>query len=121
MGQIKQTELTKQGKRVKQTEQNKRQKHLAQEASTVHNPVDASYKSLLQTKKAFVQLLRYFLKEQWVEQVDEQRVQRIDKSFVLPNFAKREADLVYKCRMKGNDVFFYVLVELQSTVDQQMP
>ncbi len=44
----------------------------------------------------------------------------VDKSFILPDFKNKEADLVYKVNIDGNSVYFYLL-ELQSRVDHQMP
>lgn len=87
----------------------------------IHHPDDKGFKALLQTRKAFLQLLRCFLHEEWVSQIDEHALHRIDKSFVLPDFASRESDIVYRCLLKDREVIVYVLLELQSTVDQQMP
>lgn len=90
-------------------------------SSSIHQPADTAFKSLFQSKRAFVQLLRYFLKAPWVELIDEQQLDRIDKSFIKSDHARLEADVVYTCRMKDQDVIIYVLLEMQSTVDFQMP
>jgi predicted transposase/invertase (TIGR01784 family) len=90
-------------------------------ARSIHQPADTAFKSLFQSKRAFVQLLRYFLKAPWVEFVDEQQLERIDKSYIKTDHARLESDVVYKCRMKDQEVIIYVLLELQSTVDYQMP
>ena len=87
----------------------------------VHQPDDKGYRALLQSRRAFLQLLRYFVAQPWTEMIDEQSLQRIDKSFILQDFAGKEADLVYSCRIDNKDIIFYVLLELQSTVDHQMP
>jgi len=87
----------------------------------VHQPDDKVLKALLQSKKAFMQLLRYFLSEDWAKHIEEHSLLRIDKSFILQDFAGKEADILYRCRLDGQEVVFYVLLELQSTVDQQMP
>jgi predicted transposase/invertase (TIGR01784 family) len=47
-------------------------------------------------------------------------VELVDKTFILQDFKDKEADLVYKVKMDGKEVYFYLL-ELQSTVDFQMP
>jgi hypothetical protein len=88
---------------------------------TIHQPHDKGFRALLQSRKAFMQLLRYFVGADWVSLIDEQALIRVDKSFILQDFAGKEADIVYRCRLGGQDVFFYVLLELQSSVDQQMP
>ena len=87
----------------------------------VHQPEDKVLRALLQSKKAFMQLLRYFLSVKWTRLIDEQSLVCIDKSFVQQDFAGKEADILYQCRMNEQDVVFYVLLEFQSTVDQQMP
>jgi len=89
--------------------------------ASIHQPDDKAFKALLQTRKAFLQLLRCFLHESWVAQLDEQALHRIDKSFILPDFSSRESDIVYRCRFQESEVIFYVLLELQSSVDHQMP
>ena len=43
----------------------------------------------------------------------------VDKSYILPDFSEKEADLVY--RLKSKEIIFYILLELQSTVDYLMP
>jgi hypothetical protein len=35
----------------------------------------------------------------------------------LNDFQEREADIIYKARINGLDIYFYILLELQSTVD----
>lgn len=48
-------------------------------------------------------------------------MERIDKSFILSDFKEKEADLVYRVRLNGKDIVFYLLLELQSSVDFRMP
>ncbi|MDO9592461.1 MAG: Rpn family recombination-promoting nuclease/putative transposase [Erysipelotrichaceae bacterium] len=87
----------------------------------IHMPHDTGYKYLLSSKKAFIQLIRSFIKTGWAEQVDETNLVRIDKSFILQDFQNKEADLIYRAKLKEKDVIFYVLMELQSTVDFLIP
>jgi hypothetical protein len=64
---------------------------------------------------------RLVLKAPWVELIDEQQLERIDKSYIKSDHARLESDVVYKCRMKDQEIIIYVLLEMQSTVDYQMP
>ena len=80
--------------------------------ASIHQPDDKAFKALLQTRKAFLQLLRCFLHESWVAQLNEQALHRIDKSFILPDFTSRESDIVYCCGFQESEVIFYVLLEL---------
>lgn len=52
----------------------------------IHMPHDTGYKYLLSSKKAFMQLIRSFIKTGWAEQVDEANLVRIDKSVILQDF-----------------------------------
>jgi hypothetical protein len=74
----------------------------------------------LSIKRLFVQLLKSFVDQGWVDKIEPEDVELVDKSFILPDFKNKEADLVYKVKMDGTNVYFYLL-ELQSSVDYQMP
>ncbi|HBN83772.1 MAG TPA: hypothetical protein DDZ89_07995 [Clostridiales bacterium] len=87
----------------------------------LNNKHDTGYKYLLSVKRVFVQLLKSFVKQSWVNDIDEDNVENINKSFILNDFKGKEADLVYKIKINEQEIFFYVLMELQSTVDFQMP
>ena len=56
-----------------------------------------------------------------MEKLDEDSIILLDKSFILQDFKDKEADLVYRVKLDGKEVVFYILMELQSTVDYQMP
>ncbi|KJR99397.1 MAG: transposase, partial [Peptococcaceae bacterium BRH_c4a] len=86
-----------------------------------HHPHDKGYKQLLANKRTFLELLKTFVREKWVDNIDENSLIRLDKSYVLQDFNEKEADIVYRLRSKDRDVIFYVLLELQSTVDFSMP
>ncbi|GAC40811.1 uncharacterized conserved protein [Paenibacillus popilliae ATCC 14706] len=88
---------------------------------TVHQRHDTSYRFLLSSKKLFVELLRSFINKGWVQAVNEEHVQEIPHSFVLQDFKRQEADLVYRVNLNGQDVVFYLLLEMQSSVDYRMP
>ena len=87
----------------------------------LNHPHDTGYKYLLSSKKAFIKLVRSFIKAGWAEQIDQASLVRIDKSFILQDFRNKEADVVYRAQMKDRDVIFYVLLELQSRVDYLIP
>jgi predicted transposase/invertase (TIGR01784 family) len=89
--------------------------------AAVHQRHDTSYRFLLSSKKLFVELLRSFINKGWVQAVDEEHVQEIPHSFVLQDFKRQEADLVYRVNLNGQDVVFYLLLEMQSSVDFRMP
>ena len=53
--------------------------------------------------------------------MDEASLELVNKSFILQDFQDKEADIVYRAKLKDRDVIFYVLLELQSTVDFLIP
>jgi predicted transposase/invertase (TIGR01784 family) len=58
--------------------------------------------------------------EPWVKNLDYDTLERIDKSFVTEEFVNRESDIIYRIEFKGEEVFIYLLIEFQSTVDRYM-
>ena len=91
--------------------------------SRVKNPHDTRLKELFKNKAAFVSLLKDCVKADWFESLDVDSLRRNDTSFILPDFKKKEADIIYEATL-GNGrrkVIFYLLLELQSRVDYRMP
>jgi len=86
-----------------------------------HHPHDKGYRQLLTNKKTFLELLRTFAGESWAAEIDEGDLTLVNKSYVLQDFSDKEADIVYRLRLLGTEVIFYVLLELQSTVDHATP
>ncbi len=86
-----------------------------------YNEHDVGYKSILSNKKNFIDFLRSFVKKDWVNLIEEENLVLIDKEFIQEDFKEEEADIVYKVNIKGKDIIFYVLVELQSKNDFRMP
>lgn len=89
--------------------------------SNINNPHDKGYKYLLSSEKVFLELLQSFVNVSWVQQIDPAAMTRIDKSYILQDFNEKEADLVYRVKLKDQEVIFYLLLEMQSTVDFRMP
>ncbi len=86
-----------------------------------HHPYDKAYKILLSNRAMFATLLHHFVPGDWVKKLDIDTLIRVDKSYVLSDYKEKEADLVYRAQLNGQEFYFYVLLELQSRVDFQMP
>jgi predicted transposase/invertase (TIGR01784 family) len=86
-----------------------------------HNVHDKGYRQLLGKKKMFLRRLRTFLAEEWVQDVAERDLLTVDKSFIPKSFRDKVADILYRVKKRDLDVIFFVLLELQSTVDFSMP
>jgi len=87
----------------------------------IDNPHDKGYKHLLSSKKAFIEMLKSFIKEKWVQDIDETEMMLVNKSYISSDFSEKEADIVYKIKLQEKEIIFYVLLELQSTVDFEIP
>ncbi|SDC43588.1 conserved hypothetical protein (putative transposase or invertase) [Paenibacillus sp. UNCCL117] len=87
----------------------------------IHHQHDKAYKYLLSSKRVFVELLQSFVDQGWVTRIDEEHLTKVDKSYILHDFREKEADLVYQLHLNDRNIIFYVLLEMQSRVDFQMP
>lgn len=89
--------------------------------STKNNIHDKSYKDLFSNKETFLNLIQNFVNNTWGSQLTKDNLTLINKSYILSDYEEQESDIVYKANFNGNDVFFYVLLEFQSSVDFRMP
>ena len=92
-----------------------------------HQLQDKGYKKLFSNKEMFLEFLQTFVREDWVRDINTDDLVRVDKEYVLQDYRKKEADIVYKMKFKSpatgeeREAIFYVLFELQSSVDRLMP
>lgn len=92
-----------------------------------HQLQDKGYKKLFSNKEIFIEFLQTFVKEDWVRNIDEDNLVRVDKEYLLQDYRKKEADIVYRMKFENpltkevEEAIFYVLFELQSSVDRLMP
>lgn len=90
------------------------------EKQTPHDIYDRGYKLLLSFTKIFQQLMEGYVQGDWKSRLDYTKSQRIEKTFILKGLEKQEADVLYKVPLlgeEGKEVYLYVLIEQQSTVD----
>lgn len=66
----------------------------------------------------FRQLLETFVHEPWVKELDFSTAETVEHSFISEAYKETESDLIYKLKLNGEDVFIYVLLEFQSSVDR---
>jgi hypothetical protein len=48
-------------------------------------------------------------------------LQKVNASFVSPDFQRRESDIIWKVAFRGKPVYIFLLLEFQSSVDRWMP
>ena len=81
---------------------------------------DNGYKRLFKNKTIFRQLIQTFVTETWIKELDFSECETLDKSFVSDHYKSTESDLIYKVKLRDQTVYFYILLEFQSTVDRFM-
>ena len=85
------------------------------------NAHDFRYKKLFSHPKMVEELLTSFVKDEFISQLDFSTLEQINKSFVTSSYTGKESDIIYKIRLKDRrEIFIYLLLEFQSTVDKYM-
>ena len=99
------------------------EKHGDDMSRKTHEPHSKRLTELFRNKTAFVSLLKDCVRAEWIDDLDIGSLRRSDKSYILQDFKKKEADIVYECTLRNGrlKVIFYVLLELQTKVDYRMP
>jgi hypothetical protein len=81
---------------------------------------DKRYKKLFSNPILLQELIFYFVNEDFVKELDFSTLDRLDKSFITDEFKSKESDIIYRINFRGKDIYIYLLIEFQSTVDQYL-
>ncbi|MCP4675604.1 MAG: Rpn family recombination-promoting nuclease/putative transposase, partial [Deltaproteobacteria bacterium] len=81
---------------------------------------DHSYKLLFSHPEMVRDLLRGFVLEEWVNDLDFSTLERVNGSYVSDDLRDREDDVVWRVRFGAKWLYVYLLLEFQSTVDRFM-
>ena len=82
---------------------------------------DGSYKLLFSQPRMVGDLIRGFISEPWVRQLDFSTLERVPASYVSEGLQRRHNDLVWRLRWGKEDwLYVYLLFEFQSAVDRYM-
>jgi Putative transposase, YhgA-like len=82
---------------------------------------DSGYKSLFSHPEMVEDLIRGFVHEDWVRDLDFSTLKKVPGNYVAPNLMPRESDVVWRLRWKGDRLLYvYLLMEFQSTVEPSM-
>jgi len=87
----------------------------------LNNIHDKSYKDLFSTNDAFLSFVNTFIQGEWVDKLEKDKLILVDKSYILSDYEELESDIVYNATIGEANIIFYVLLELQSSVDHSMP
>ena len=87
---------------------------------------DNAFQRLLADEHLFVRFIRRYLRQHMpnvidVETLMPEDVYREDITFIPPELSKRQSDVLYRIRRGSADVYIYVLIEHQSSVNYLMP
>jgi predicted transposase/invertase (TIGR01784 family) len=81
---------------------------------------DSGYKILFSNRTIFRQLIETFVEQPWVSQLDFERAETVEKSFVSDHYKETESDLIYRLPYGDEEIYIYVLLEFQSRVEYWM-
>lgn len=83
---------------------------------------DSAYHLLFSLPELVEDLLRNFVPEDWVTQLDLANMERVNAKFHAEGLEQRDGDLIYRIRYKegGGEIYVYLLLEFQSTPDKWM-
>ncbi len=82
---------------------------------------DTRYTELFSHPLFVQRLLENFVEEDFVSQLDFSAMEPYKTKYVTGAYASRESDVIWKIRFKGQDLYLFLLIEFQSTVDRSMP
>jgi predicted transposase/invertase (TIGR01784 family) len=83
-------------------------------------PHDASYKLLFSHPEMVASLLRDFVPEEWVRELDFSTLERQNGSYVSDDLRERRQDILWRIKCRDTWLYIYLLIEFQSSVDPWM-
>ncbi|MFM8330336.1 MAG: Rpn family recombination-promoting nuclease/putative transposase [Candidatus Methylumidiphilus sp.] len=81
---------------------------------------DHSYKLLFSHPAMVEDLLRGFVPQPWVAEVDFTTLERVGGGYVADDLREREDDIVWRVRLGEDWLYVYLLLEFQSSIDPFM-
>lgn len=83
-------------------------------------PHDPAYKQLFSHPEMVTDLVRGYVAEDWVDEIDFTTLERVADSFVSDDLREREDDIIWRVRWGGRWLYLYLLIEFQSAVERFM-
>ncbi|MGF1546758.1 MAG: Rpn family recombination-promoting nuclease/putative transposase [Thiotrichales bacterium] len=81
---------------------------------------DEGYKQLFSHAELVGDVLRGFVHEPWVEQLDFTSLEKVNGSYVTDDLREREDDVIWRVRLNNTWLYVYLLIEFQSSNDPWM-
>jgi predicted transposase YdaD len=79
---------------------------------------DNSYKLLFSHAEMVRDLLAGFVDQDWLAELDLDSLEKVSGSYVTDDLRDREEDVVWRLRFRGQWLYLYILLALQSRVDR---
>ena len=83
-------------------------------------PHDPAYKQFFSNPEMVESLLRDFVPEDFVRELDFSTLEQCSGSYVTDDLRERHDDIVWRLRWNGTFIYLYLLIEFQSTPDPWM-
>lgn len=81
---------------------------------------DHAYKLLFSHSELVADLLRGFVREDWIQDLDFDSLEKVSGSYVSDDLREREDDVIWRVRFGQEWLYVYVLIEFQSSIDRYM-
>ncbi|MGV8122726.1 MAG: Rpn family recombination-promoting nuclease/putative transposase [Candidatus Xenobiia bacterium LiM19] len=81
---------------------------------------DIGYRRLLSHPKVVEDLITSFVPGDFIKDIDFENIEPYARSFIAEDYREREADVIWCVKVKERPIYFYILIELQSSVDRWM-
>lgn len=81
---------------------------------------DKWYTRLFSDPRVVEDLLRSFVNESFVQELDFTSLRKLNTKFVPVSERSRHADVIYEIKSRGQSAYIYLFLEFQSTVDRFM-
>ncbi len=81
---------------------------------------DHSYKLLFSQRAMVEDLMRGFIPDAWVHEVDWSSLEKANASYITDDLRGRVDDVIWRVRWRGEWLYVYLLLEFQSSIDPFM-
>jgi predicted transposase/invertase (TIGR01784 family) len=82
--------------------------------------MDLGYKELFSNKEMVRDLLTGFVKEEWIDELDFSRMDRVSGTYISDDLRERQDDMIWRIGFRDRWLYVYIMLEFQSTVDRWM-
>ena len=82
---------------------------------------DKTWRKFFSHPDMLKELLEGYIAEEFIREINFEKIQKLNNTYINKKFKKRETDLIVKLlTYKGVETYIYLLLEFQSTVDKYM-